>query len=125
MTESATGGNKAFCTTFGLVRDINTSNLTEGGVVWLSKDTAGAMTAVRPEAPNNGVMIGFCVRKHATTGSIYVQVQNGYELDELHNVNIAGLLNGQALLYDSLVRVDGRILHYPTEAALTNCKQYQ
>lgn len=30
MTESATGGDKAFCTTFGLVRDINTSSLTEG-----------------------------------------------------------------------------------------------
>ncbi|HSG51862.1 MAG TPA: hypothetical protein VLA40_07115, partial [Rheinheimera sp.] len=55
MTEDATGGNKGFCTTFGLVHNINTSNLTEGGMVWLSKDTAGAMTAVRPTAPNNGV----------------------------------------------------------------------
>ncbi|MFN7302492.1 MAG: hypothetical protein ACK5U7_13550, partial [Bacteroidota bacterium] len=36
MTESSTGGNKAFTTTFGLVRNINTSNLTEGKVVWLS-----------------------------------------------------------------------------------------
>ena len=101
MTEGATGGNKAFCTTFGLVRGINTSNLTEGGMVWLSKDTAGAMTAVRPTAPNNGVEIGFCVTKHATNGVIFVTVQNGYELDELHNVYVPSPTNGQVLTYDA------------------------
>ena len=101
MTETVTGGNKGFCTTFGLVRNINTSNLTEGGAVWLSKDTAGAMTAVRPEAPNNGVFIGFCVRAHASTGVIFVNVQNGYELEELHNVYAPSPTNGQVLTYVS------------------------
>ena len=101
MTETVTGGNKGFCTTFGLVRNINTSNLTEGGAVWLSKDTAGAMTAVRPEAPNNGVFIGFCVRAHASTGVIFVNVQNGYELEELHNVYAPSPSNGQVLTYVS------------------------
>jgi hypothetical protein len=101
MTETVTGGNKGFCTTFGLVRNINTSNLTEGGAVWLSKDTAGSMTAVRPEAPNNGVFIGFCVRKHASTGVIFVNVQNGYELEELHNVYAPSPTNGQVLTYVS------------------------
>ena len=101
MTEDASGGNKGFCTTFGLVHNINTSNLTEGGMVWLSKDTAGAMTAVRPTAPNNGVEIGFCVTKHATNGVIFVTVQNGYELDELHNVYVPSPTNGQVLTYDA------------------------
>lgn len=101
MTEDATGGNKGFCTTFGLVHNINTSNLTEGGMVWLSKDTAGAMTAVRPTAPNNGVEVGFCVTKHATNGVIFVTVQNGYELDELHNVYVPSPTNGQVLTYDT------------------------
>jgi len=101
MTETVTGGSKGFCTTFGLVRNINTSNLTEGGAVWLSKDTAGAMTAVRPEAPNHGVFIGFCVRKHASTGVIFVNVQNGYELNELHNVYVPSPTNGQVLTYVS------------------------
>lgn len=101
MTESATGGNKAFCTTFGLVRNLNTTNLTEGGIVWLSADTAGFMTAVRPTAPDHGVMIGFCVRKHATQGAIFVQVQNGYELNELHDVFAPTPLNGQVLTYNS------------------------
>jgi hypothetical protein len=101
MTESATGGNKAFCTTFGLVRNLNTTNLTEGGIVWLSADTAGAMTAVRPTAPKHGVMIGFCVRKHATQGAIFVQVQNGYELNELHDVFVPNPINNQVLTWDN------------------------
>jgi hypothetical protein len=101
MTETVTGGHKGFCTTFGLVRNINTSNLTEGGAVWLSKDTAGAMTAVRPEAPNHGVFIGFCVKKHASTGVIFVNVQNGYQLEELHNVYAPSPTNGQVLTYVS------------------------
>jgi hypothetical protein len=101
MTETVTGGNKGYCTTFGLVKGINTSNLTEGKIVWLSKDTAGAMTAVRPTAPNHGVEVGFCIRKHATTGIIFVTVQNGYELDELHNVHVPSPSNNQALVYKS------------------------
>lgn len=101
MTESASGGDKAFCTTFGLVRNINTSNLTEGGMVWLSKDTAGTLTAVRPTAPNHGVEIGFCVRKHATAGVIFVTIQNGYELRELHDVYAPSPSNNQGLLWKS------------------------
>lgn len=102
MAESATGGNKGFCTTFGLVRNLNTTNLTEGDIVWLSADTAGAMTAVRPTAPKHGVMIGFCVRKHATQGAIFVQVQNGYELNELHDVFVPSPINNQVLTWDNI-----------------------
>jgi hypothetical protein len=102
MAESATGGNKGFCTTFGLVRNLNTTNLTEGDIVWLSADTAGAMTAVRPTAPKHGVMIGFCVRKHATQGAIFVQVQNGYELNELHDVFTPNPINNQVLTWDNI-----------------------
>lgn len=101
MTENATGGNKAFCTTFGLVRNINTSNLTEGGIVWLSPDTAGALTAVRPVAPDHGVQLGVCVRAHPTEGVIFATTQNGYELGELHDVYVPSPANNQALVYKS------------------------
>ncbi len=101
MTESATGGNKGFCTTFGLVRDINTAALTEGAIVWLSASVAGAMTSTRPTAPNHGVHVGFCIRSHATQGVIFVSVQNGYELGELHDVSVASATNGQSLNYNS------------------------
>jgi hypothetical protein len=47
------------------------------------------------------VFIGFCVRKHASTGVIFVNVQNGYELEELHNVYAPSPTNGQVLTYVS------------------------
>jgi hypothetical protein len=60
------------------------------------------MTAVRPTAPKHGVMIGFCVRKHATQGAIFVQVQNGYELNELHDVFVPNPINNQVLTWDNI-----------------------
>jgi len=102
MTESSTGGNKTYCTTFGLVRNINTAALTEGSIVWLSPTTPGELTTTKPVAPNHSVMMGLCVRSHATEGSIFVSVNNGYELDELHNVLISTPANGDVLVYDSV-----------------------
>lgn len=101
MTENATGGGTAFATTFGLVRNLDTSALTEGAVIWLSPTVAGGMTTTKPTAPNHGVIVGYCIRQHATVGSIFVNIQNGYELDELHNVKITSPTDGQYLRYQA------------------------
>ncbi|MCH9836614.1 hypothetical protein K0U83_13190 [bacterium] len=101
MTETASGGNKGFCTTFGMVRNIDTSALTEGAIVWLSPSVAGGMTTTKPVAPNHLVQIGYCVRSHANVGSVFVSVKNGYELEELHNVKITDPQDGQVLKYQA------------------------
>lgn len=100
LAEDLNNGNAGYVTTFGLVRAIDTSTLTEGAPVWLAT-TNGGLTATRPTAPNHGVMVGFCLRAHATQGVIFVRVDNGWELDELHNVLITSPTNGQALTYES------------------------
>lgn len=100
-TEDIGNNAEGFVTTDGLVRGLNTSALTEGSVVWLSADTAGGMTSTRPTAPNHAVMVGYCVRSHATTGILYVKVQNGYELDELHDVLITSVANNNMLRYNA------------------------
>lgn len=100
MTETVTGGNKGLCTTFGLVRDINTNTLDEGKVVWLGT-SPGTMTTTKPTAPTHLVQIGFCLRKNTNNGSIFVSVQNGYELDELHNVHITNPQEGDILVYSA------------------------
>jgi hypothetical protein len=38
---------------------------------------------------------------HPTQGKLFVKVQNGYELDELHNVSAQSPSNGQTLVYNS------------------------
>jgi len=101
LTASASGGAKAPATTFGLVRNINTSAMTEGATVWLSGTVAGGMTTTKPSAPTHTVQIGFCVRSHATEGVVFVNVQNGYELEELHNVLIDTPADNEVLAYDN------------------------
>lgn len=99
-TESASGGDKAFLTTFGLVRNINTNALTEGAEVFLSPSVAGGLTATRPIAPNHAVRISYCVRKSATVGSIFVTINTGARLSTLHDVRITSLTGGDTLKYD-------------------------
>lgn len=101
VTETIPNNQSGFATTSGLVRNLDTSALVEGGAVWLSPTVPGGLTSTKPTAPDHSVLIGWCVRQHATVGSIYVHIANGYELDELHNVAITSPTDGQALKYDS------------------------
>ena len=101
VTEAIANNAEGFVTTEGLVRGLNTLTLTEGAVVWLSPSTPGGLTTTRPSAPQHSVMIGYCVRSHGTQGILYVKVQNGYEMDELHDVLITSLANNNMLKWDA------------------------
>ncbi len=101
VTESIAKNQSGFVTTSGLVRDLDTSALTEGAAVWLSPSTAGGLTTTRPTAPNHAVLIGWCVKSHASVGVIFVHVANGYELDELHDVLLTSAANNDVLSFDS------------------------
>ena len=69
--------------------------------MYLSPTVAGGITNVKPVSPNHMVIIGYVAKKSATDGHILLHAQNGYELDELHNVSIATPANNDALLYES------------------------
>jgi hypothetical protein len=107
VTETINNNQEGFITTSGLVRNINTTGSlqsetwADGDVVYLSPTTAGNITNVKPSAPNHLVIIGYVVSAHATQGSIFVKVDNGYELDELHNVKITSPQNKDGLFYNS------------------------
>jgi hypothetical protein len=107
VTETINNNQQGFITTSGLVRGINTTGSlqsetwADGDIVYLSPTTAGRITNVKPSAPNHLVIIGYVVSAHATQGSIFVKVDNGYELDELHNVAISTPLNNQSLVYET------------------------
>ena len=95
VTETINDNQEGFITVSGLVRGINTTGSlqtetwADGDILYLSPTTAGNITNVKPIAPNHLIVIGYVVHAHITQGSIYVKVDNGYELDELHNVAIA------------------------------------
>jgi major membrane immunogen (membrane-anchored lipoprotein) len=89
------------CVVIGDVSGLDTSSFTEGAQLYLSPTTAGAYTTTKPSAPDHLVYIGKITRSHPTQGQIEVQIQNGYELQELHNVAINGVSNNQLLSYES------------------------
>ena len=100
VTEPIADGAEGFATLAGLVRNLDTSAWTEGAQLYLSS-TAGGLTSTRPASPAHAVRVGWVVRQHATAGSILVHVQNGYELDELHDVLITDLADGEILTHDA------------------------
>jgi hypothetical protein len=107
VTETINDNQEGFITTSGIVRGINTTGSlqsetwADGDIVYLSPTTAGNITNVKPSAPNHLVIIGYVISAHITQGSIFVKVDNGYELDELHNVLITTPLNNQSLVYET------------------------
>lgn len=98
VTETISNGSEGFICTDGLVRGLDTSAIAEGSALWLG--TGGGYTSTKPVAPAHAVLVGFCVRQHASSGSVFVKIQNGYELDELHDVLISAAINGHMLVYE-------------------------
>lgn len=66
-------GEKGYCTTWGFVRGLNTSAFTQGDLLYASPTTAGALTNVKPTAPNNVIPLAACVVSDATDGVIFVR----------------------------------------------------
>ena len=89
---------------FGLLSNIDTSAGAAGDPVWLSGTTAGGLLfglANKPVAPTHLVYIGTVTKANVSTGEIFIREQNGYELDELHDVSITSKTNGDLIQYES------------------------
>jgi len=78
-----------------------TSTWADGDAVYLGA-TAGSVTNVKPVAPNHLVYLGFVTTaSNGSAGRMYVRVQNGYEMDELHNVSAVSPNNNDILKYNT------------------------
>jgi hypothetical protein len=101
---SIANNSTGYVVVMGLVSNINTSAFTEGDILWLSPTVAGGFTTTKPVAPNHAVYVAIVTRA-SNVGSIEVKIQNGYELEELHNVLITSAANGDILVYDSATQL--------------------
>lgn len=102
VTEPLAVNGQGFITTFGTVRGLDTSAFNEGDILYLSPITPGALTSTKPIAPQHLVLVGYVSKKSAGNGEIFVKVDNGYELDELHNVLITNPVADDSLLQYNL-----------------------
>ena len=101
VAETITSGAEGFVITNGVFGKLNTVGLTGGSLLYLS--SSGQYTQTKTVAPQHTVILGYVERVHATVGSIYVKIDNGYELGELHNVLTNGVTNGDLLAYSGSI----------------------
>lgn len=87
--------------TEGLLTGLNTNSATIGDAVWLG--TNGNLIyglTNKPHAPAHLVYIGVVTRVNTNNGEIFVKPQNGFELDELHDVLITNPQSGEVIQRD-------------------------
>ena len=107
VTENINNNQEGFITTSGEVREINTTGSlqgetwADGDILYLSPSTAGKITNIKPVAPNHMVIIGYVEYAHSQHGKIFVKIDNGYEIGELHDVNTTGEATNDGLFLDS------------------------
>ena len=108
VAEDIAANQEGYIVTVGLLKNLNTTGAlqgetwNDGDVLYLSPTIAGRLTNIKPQAPNHIVIIGYVEYKHINQGKIYVKIDNGYELDELHNVRLTGVSNYNILTYDAV-----------------------
>lgn len=101
LLQDLTTGSFGYVVAEGLLSGIDTSAATAGQSVWLSTTAGERVYGAPPAKPAHSVYLGIVLRSNANTGKIAVKVQNGYELEELHNVSISSVQNDDMLKYDS------------------------
>ena len=87
--------------TEGLLAGLDTTGANAAGdPVWLGTDgnLIYGLTN-KPSAPAHLVFIGVVTRRNANNGEIFVKVQNGYELDELHDLSVKNPSDGDMIKY--------------------------
>ncbi len=102
LAQTLANNTEGFVVAEGLLAGLDTSSANAGDPVWLGPDgTLIYGLANKPSAPNHLVFIGIVTRSQLNNGEIFVKVQNGFELKELHDVSVQSPSNQDALIYNS------------------------
>jgi hypothetical protein len=103
LAENLSTNGQGFVVKEGKLGTLDTSAAgAVGDPVWLGVD--GALIygiANKPYGPAHLVYLGVVTKKNGSTGEIFVNVQNGFEIEELHNVGIG---YGNSTPQDSVLR---------------------
>jgi hypothetical protein len=105
LAASIPNNGSGLCMVEGYLEGLNTQGFTAGAQLYLSGTVAGAFTATKPQAPIHLVYVGVVTKVSAGDGHVFVKVQNGYEISELHDVLIVSPTNNQVLAYDSATQL--------------------
>lgn len=85
VTEDIADSAQGYITTFGLVRNVNTSGFSAGDELWLSPTVAGAVVATKPDCTTNHIVrIGYVGVSDAVNGTFHVCIRNGGDFNDIH-----------------------------------------
>ncbi|UOF82836.1 cerebellin-1 domain [Caudoviricetes sp.] len=112
-------GQKGYCTTWGFVRDLDTSAFSAGDILYASPTVAGAFTNVKPTAPDNVIPIAACIISDATNGLIFVrptvqQMQYYGEFTKTTDQSPAAVNTEYLLTFDNTEISNGVTIGTPT-----------
>lgn len=99
-TEDIANNAEGYVTTFGLVRDLDTSAFAEGDRLW-GTTTPGAISNVPPDAPSRKIFIGTALVVNANNGSIFVSPVNVPNLSALSDVFAPAPSDGDYLRWNT------------------------
>ena len=98
-TQAIAAGADGFVTTFGKVRQVNTSAFTEGAILWCNPAVPGGLTQTEPQAPNLKLPVA-AVISSKVNGILMVRSDTGRRLQDLHDVEANGSkADGDVLTY--------------------------
>lgn len=101
LAQTLLTGEQGYVVENGLLVDIDTSAATAGQAVWLGNTPGSFVFGTPPAEPSHSVYLGVVTRVQSNNGEILVKVQNGYELDELHDVSVGSPTDGDIIQWKS------------------------
>ena len=123
-TEDIPDNSNGYVTSFGYVRDVDTSAFQEADLLYADGTITGSLTTLQPFAPSQSIFIGF-VTDASTSGSIFVNPhvhQNASDTpfynsgSNLESTNVAGALRELDNNKASVEALSSNIYFYSTNA---------
>lgn len=108
-------GSTGLCTVWGSVTGVNTSAFSVGDILYASPTVAGALTNVKPTAPNNVIPVAAVLKVGVTDGEIFVRPtieQQSYygEFSRTTNLSAAVINTAYAIALDTTEIAEGVVL---------------
>lgn len=102
--ENITNSTEGYVMVEGLLTGLSnlpSTSFADGDALWLSSTTGGWQNTP-PANPAHGVYLGRVIKaSNGSNAQAYIRIQNGYELNELHDVVIASPLDTHSLFYET------------------------
>jgi len=90
--------------TVGVLRNVNTSGIGDGEILWYDPAVTGGYTATKPTAPNVKAQVAAVINGNSSGGGIIaIRLNPGSQLGGTDsNVQFSSLASGQTIIYDAV-----------------------